>query len=68
MGHDHNNDYYGDYYGISMSYGRKSGFGCYGPKGLKKGARVFELTYDPFTIDTWVREEDAHKHVETELK
>lgn len=32
-GHDHNNDYYGEYSksGINLAYGRKTGFGSYGP-------------------------------------
>ena len=30
-GHDHNNDYFGEYEGVMLSYGRKSGIGCYGP-------------------------------------
>lgn len=43
-GHDHNNDYYGQYQGINLAYGRKSGVGGYGPKKMKVGARVFEVT------------------------
>lgn len=43
-GHDHNNDYYGDYDGITIGYGRKTGFTCYGPDGIQRGARVFEIT------------------------
>jgi hypothetical protein len=64
-GHDHNNDYYGDYEGITLSYGRKTGVGCYGPKNMLRGARIFELSYEPFTIDTWVRQEDGSVHRET---
>lgn len=30
-GHDHDNDYYGNYQGINLAYGRKTGFGGYGP-------------------------------------
>jgi hypothetical protein len=64
-GHDHNNDYYGDYEGVMIGYGRKTGYGCYGPKNMLRGARVFDLTYEPFTIDTWVRQEDGTQHIET---
>ena len=40
-GHDHNNDYWGDYHGIRLFYGRKSGYGGYGPpEHMKRGARV----------------------------
>jgi len=57
VGHDHNSDYYGNYNGIMLSYGRKSGYGSYGPKFLLRGARVFEISQDDFTItiDTWIR-------------
>lgn len=65
VGHDHNNDYYGNYEGINLAYGRKTGFGgCYGPNNLKRGARVFEVTKDPWTIETWVRAEGGEKQVE----
>lgn len=34
-GHDHNNDFYGNYLGINLYFGRKTGYGGYGPaKGL----------------------------------
>lgn len=67
-GHDHDNDYYGNYQGINLAYGRKSGFGGYGPKNLKVGARIFEVTLDPYGIDTWVREDGGTIHRETQSK
>ena len=30
-GHDHNNDFHGDYFGIKLFFGRKTGYGGYGP-------------------------------------
>jgi len=58
VGHDHNNDYYGSYEGINLAYGRKTGYGCYGPSWpMKRGARVFEVTKNPWSIETWVRSE-----------
>ncbi len=30
-GHDHNNDFFGNYYNVTMMYGRKTGYGGYGP-------------------------------------
>ena len=33
-GHDHNNDYKGFYEGVELVYGRKTGYGCYGPKDM----------------------------------
>jgi len=59
-GHDHSNDFEGEYDGIKLSYGRKSGYGSYGPKYLQRGARVFELNESPFLIDSWIREEDLN--------
>lgn len=64
-GHDHDNDYYGNYDGINLAFGRKTGHGCYGPDALQRGARVFEVTLDPYSIDTWVRQEDGTVHRET---
>jgi len=43
VGHDHNNDYFGNFKGIDLAYGRKTGFGGYGPD-LKHGARVIKLS------------------------
>ena len=31
VGHDHINDYVVDYEGLLLGYGRKTGYGCYGP-------------------------------------
>lgn len=50
-GHDHSNDYQGDYHGIRLHYGRKTGFGGHEPRKdqanhLKKGARIIEISYD----------------------
>ena len=46
-GHDHNNDFWGDYNGIKLFYGRKTGYGGYGPSwNMQRGARVLEFTVD----------------------
>jgi predicted MPP superfamily phosphohydrolase len=42
-GHDHNNDEGGILYGIELSYGRKTGYGSYGPDFFQRGARVMKL-------------------------
>ena len=31
VGHDHANDYIIEYEGLYIGYGRKTGYGCYGP-------------------------------------
>ncbi len=42
-GHDHNNDYHGEYQDIKLFYGRKTGYGSYGPDYFDRGARVIKL-------------------------
>ena len=42
-GHDHNSDYSGFYKDIELIYGRKTGFGSYGPKYVQRGATVIKL-------------------------
>ncbi|KAM9965356.1 hypothetical protein ACTFIW_005172 [Dictyostelium discoideum] len=55
FGHDHKNDFHGVYQNsIGLGYGRKSGYGSYNPKYLE-GARIIELTEQPFSIKTWIR-------------
>ncbi|MFE6994583.1 metallophosphoesterase family protein [Microbacterium sp. NPDC057659] len=48
VGHDHVNDYCGDYYGVLLGYAPGTGFGAYGLDGAERnrlrGGRVFELT------------------------
>ena len=57
VGHDHLNSYWGNYYGINLAYGRKTGYGS--GSLLKHGARVFEVTESPYSIRTWVRTSDG---------
>ena len=45
-GHDHSNDYGGIYKGIELVYGRKTGYGGYGPSGFQRGARIIYLRED----------------------
>lgn len=60
VGHDHVNDYVGDYYGIKLGYAPGTGFGAYGLEGAERnrmrGGRVFELTEsgDAVSISTRV--------------
>jgi predicted MPP superfamily phosphohydrolase len=42
-GHDHDNDHGGFFYGIELVYGRKTGYGGYGPSYFQRGARVIKL-------------------------
>jgi len=68
VGHNHGNDFYGLYQGgVTLGYGRKSGYASSNAKDLKIGARVFEVSLDG-SIETWVREEDGGVRKETEAK
>ncbi|KAI3429468.1 hypothetical protein D9Q98_005560 [Chlorella vulgaris] len=61
-GHDHENDFVGSVKGVRLAYGRKSGWGSYGPpQGWLRGARVIELRLgqDMADSETWIRQEDG---------
>ncbi|KAL4427687.1 hypothetical protein ABPG75_001776 [Micractinium tetrahymenae] len=63
-GHDHSNDYSGVLHGVRLAYGRKSGYGGYGPpQGWQRGARVVQLRpgEDTSQSETWIRMEDGSK-------
>ena len=51
-GHDHENDYIGQYFDIALAYGRVSGFNAYG--GLPRGARIIDLYEGERRFDTWI--------------
>ena len=42
-GHDHVNNYHGDWEGVDLVYGRVTGWGAYGPPAWQRGARLIEL-------------------------
>lgn len=73
-GHDHDNDFHGVYQGISMMYGRKGGFGSYGPpdtwghRPASEGARVIQLRRKEGRIEmeSWIRLNDGRKIVQTQ--
>ncbi|KAF2074367.1 hypothetical protein CYY_004342 [Polysphondylium violaceum] len=54
FGHDHKNDFIGDYKGLSMGYGRKTGYGSYNPK-YQQGARVLLIDENPYLITSYIR-------------
>ncbi len=60
VGHDHVNDFVGNYCGIKLGYDANIGFGTYGLEGEDKdrlrGARVFRINErTPQAIETWMR-------------
>lgn len=56
-GHDHDNDYCGELHGISLCYGRVTGYNTYGR--MKRGARIIRLRQGDRKFDTWIRQEDG---------
>jgi hypothetical protein len=45
-GHDHDNDFYGNYHGVMLAYGRMTGYSGYSNSSLLKGARVIEVSME----------------------
>ncbi|GMH44892.1 hypothetical protein BSKO_12849 [Bryopsis sp. KO-2023] len=68
-GHDHLNDYYLEFKGVRLAYGRKSGYGAYGPSGLA-GARVIILKEGQPTknAETYIRFGDGSRDDQPERK
>lgn len=58
-GGDHSTDFWGEYGDINLAYGRKTGFGSYGPKFITHGARIFTAYQDDVYIDSHIRQEDG---------
>ena len=69
VGHDHANDYVNDYEGLKIGYGRKTGYGCYGPPpgqcliievmySMQRGGRVFKFKEEEFDMWTYIINED----------
>lgn len=64
FGHDHSNDFWGKHGDQKFYYGRKTGYGCYGPpEFIQKGARVLNLTEDAsskagYRMDNYIIQED----------
>ncbi len=59
VGHDHVNDYAGDYFGVRLGFAANAGFGAYGLDGAERdrmrGARVFVLDEDdPSRFETYM--------------
>ena len=61
VGHDHDNDFSYAYDGITLVYGRKSGYGGYGPpEDMPRGAKVTVIKEGQRGIyDSWVRQYDG---------
>ena len=59
VGHDHVNDFVGNYFGVQLGYSANTGFGTYGLDGddpdRLRGARVFRVSEeDPGSFETFM--------------
>lgn len=68
-GHDHDNDFCGKFYGIELCYGRKTGYGSYGPKNMQRGVKVIDLKEKVEVIDgvERIRFDYSHHIVQEDL-
>lgn len=58
VGHDHTNDYTGSINGITLGYGRCTGYNAYDKEDFLKGARVFILNEKgPEKFETYIKSE-----------
>jgi predicted phosphodiesterase len=55
VGHDHANDFTGELHGITLCYGRKTGYNNYMKQGFAQGARVIVLEEGRPGFRTWLR-------------
>lgn len=58
VGHDHDDDYLTDMGGVSLVYGRYSGYNTV-YSDLPRGVRLIELKENDYGFHTWVREREA---------
>lgn len=59
VGHDHVNDFRGELHGVSLCYGRKTGYNNYGREDFPKGARIILLTENMPGFQSWLRLDDG---------
>ncbi|CAN0890514.1 Probable inactive purple acid phosphatase 16 [Linum grandiflorum] len=68
VGHNHGLDWCCPYEGkvkVWMCYARHTGYGGYG--NWDRGARLLEVTDNPFSLKSWIRMEDGEVHSEVVL-
>lgn len=66
VGHDHNNDYIGNYCNIALGYGRYTGSNTV-YNNLRHGARVIVLKEGQRCFKTWIRETDGRAIYEADF-
>ena len=67
FGHDHGNDFSGKLAGVTLAYGRNTGYGGYDVNHMMKGARVIQLELGA-EMQTWIRLENGTKYFQTEFR
>ncbi|PQQ13001.1 putative inactive purple acid phosphatase 16 [Prunus yedoensis var. nudiflora] len=65
VGHNHGLDWCCPYEKLWLCFARHTGYGGYG--NWDRGARIVEITQQPFSIKSWIRMEDGSVHSEIVL-
>ncbi|XP_023735562.1 probable inactive purple acid phosphatase 16 [Lactuca sativa] len=65
VGHNHGLDWCCPYEKMWLCYARHTGYGGYGS--WDRGARIFEVSGEPFTLKSWIRMENGTLHSEVVL-
>ncbi|KAL6272805.1 hypothetical protein ACE6H2_023497 [Prunus campanulata] len=65
VGHNHGLDWCCPYEKLWLCFARHTGYGGYG--NWHRGARIVEITQQPFSIKSWIRMEDGSVHSEVVL-
>ncbi|GLT88161.1 hypothetical protein SLE2022_061970 [Rubroshorea leprosula] len=65
VGHNHGLDWCCPYGKLWLCFARHTGYGGYG--NWERGARILEITKEPFSIKSWIRMEDVKVHSEVTL-
>ncbi|KAK2985515.1 hypothetical protein RJ640_015840 [Escallonia rubra] len=65
VGHNHGLDWCCPSKKLWLCFARHTGYGGYG--NWPRGARILEITQQPFSIKSWIRMEDGHSHSEVLL-
>ncbi|KAG1338569.1 putative inactive purple acid phosphatase 16 [Cocos nucifera] len=65
VGHNHGLDWCCPYKSLWLCFARHTGYGGYGD--WPRGARIIQMTEQPFTLKSWIRMEDGSEHSEVIL-
>ncbi|KAL6987209.1 putative inactive purple acid phosphatase 16 [Sarracenia purpurea var. burkii] len=65
VGHNHGLDWCCPHKKLWLCFARHTGYGGYG--NWPRGARILEITQQPFSLKSWIRMEDGHSHSEVIL-